>query len=246
MYPSIIPFFSFLGIQYCSILDTWIARCQQLPHFTDRPFLYCAADDIASAAQKGKDEQQIKDLSTLAIRAPPGGVLEVHDPFKTHSDPKKRRYQLSVYNKTGISDLPLPPPPSGDETFKASKRKERMTRTNLDLGDMSGVGGTSGNPVQVFHIRRSSATSDNNIDTAMEINGDHATTNSSSDGAEQVVKLRKIFVDDTLAVRDMCPVGFDGDTRGIVTPEMIMGGNYVCGKDALCLMEDEGASTFFT
>jgi len=233
-----------------SILDTWIARMRELPHYTERPFLFCQAEDIALAAQQGKDEQQIQNLSTLAIRAPPGGVLEVHDPVKTHSNPKKRRYQLSVYNKTGIADLPLPPPPSGDTNFDAKERRERMARTTLDLGQLSGVGGISGNPVQVFHISRSTARTDN-VDTgspSMETDDDdqHGIATNTHDSTEPAVKLRKIVPDDTVSVQNMSPVGVDGDTNGTVTAAMMMRADDSCGRDALCLMEDEGASTFFT
>ena len=225
-----VPCFSCLK----SVLDAWIHRCETLPHFTDRPFLYCKARDILRAAQKGPDGEPIEDVTTLAIRAPPGGVLEVADPDQINTGSKKRRYQLSVTNKTEIAVLPLPPPPVADSSFDAAKFKARLKESKIDMGETCGVGGISGNPVQVYHLSGTRASADTN---SMDLGGEEDMSS---------VTLRKIDVHTNLKGSVVGPGGTGvGSISGLVTPKMIMNANIKYDSDTLCLREDEGASTFF-
>jgi len=172
--------------------------------------------------------------TALAIRAPPGGVVEVADPAPTHSYPKKRRYQLSVTNKTSIATLPLPPPPVGDSSFDAAKFKQNLRKAKIDMGETGGVGGMSGNPVQVYHLSGAHALADGN---AMDVDG-------KEDKAP--VELRKIDIQTNLKGDVVGPAGLGvGSVSGIVTPDMIMNANVRYDADTLCLREDEGASNFF-
>ena len=222
-----------MSFSACSILDAWIHRCETLPHYTDRPFLYCKAGDIVRA-QKGPDGKPIQDITTLAIRAPPGGVLEVADPDQTNTGRKKRRYQLSVTNKTDIAALPLPPPPVADSSFDAAKFKESLKESKIDMGESCGVGGISGNPVKVYHLCETHASMDAN---SMDLGGEED---------KPPIVLRKIDVHTNLKGGVVGPGGIGiGSTSGLVTPEMIMNANVRYDSDTLCLREDEGASTFF-
>lgn len=218
----------------CSVLDAWIHRCETLPHYTDRPFLYCKARDILRAAQKGPDGEPIEDVTTLAVRAPPGGVLEVADPDQTNTGSKKRRYQLSVTNKTEIAVLPLAPPPIADSSFDAAKFKASLKESKIDMGETCGVGGMSGNPIQVYHLSGTRASADAN---AMDLGGEEGKSS---------ITLQKIDVHTNLKGSVVGPGGIGvGSVSGLVTPEMIMNAYVQCDSDTLCLREDEGASTFF-
>ena len=187
------------------------------------------------AAQVDKNGKQIEDTVTLAIRAPPGGVVEVADPDPTHNNPKKRRYHLSVANKTSIATLPLPPPPVADSSFDASNFKESIRNAKIDLGETCGVGGISGNPVQVYHLSVNHVVEDGN---AMDVDGEE-------DRAP--IKLRKVDIQTNLKgdVVGLSGLGVGG-IRGLVTPDMIMNGDVRYEVDTLCLREDEGASSFFS
>ena len=218
----------------CSVLDAWIHRCEALPHYTDRPFLYCKAGDVVRAAQNGPDGKPIQDITSLVIRAPPSGVLEVADPDQTIIGSKKRRYQLSVTNKADITALPLPPPPVADSNFDAAKFKASLKESKIDMGETCGAGGISGNPVQVYHLCETRVPIDAN---AMDLDGREKKAS---------VILRKIDVHTNLKGSVVGPGGIGiGSISGIVTPEMIMNANVRYDSDTLCLREDEGASTFF-
>ena len=215
-------------------MDAWIHRCETLPHYTDRPFLYCKAGDIVRLAQKGPDGKAVEVFTTMAIRAPPGGVLEVADPDQTNTGSKKRRYQLSVTNKTDITALPLPPPPVADSSFDPAKFKASLKRSKVDMGETCGVGGMSGNPVQVYHFSGTCVSVDAN---AMDLGGEEA---------KSPIALRKIDVHTNLKGVVVGPGGIGvGNVSGLVTPEMIMNANVKHDADTLSLRDDEGASTFF-
>jgi hypothetical protein len=211
-----------------SVLDAWIHRCQTLPHYTDRPFLYCTAGDIARVRQADEGGECIKDVTSLVIRAPPGGVLEVCDPEgQAHVGSKERRYQLSVNNKTGIATLPLPPPPVGDSSFDAAKFKESLKGVKIDMGETCGVGGISGNPVEIYHLSESCAPKNGD---AMDIDGNEAIPS---------IKVRKIDIQTNLRGDVVGPAG-----GGVPTPEMLMNADVNYDADTLCLRQDEGASSF--
>lgn len=184
------------------------------------------------AAQVNKNGKQIEDTITLAIRAPPGGVVEVTDPAQTHTIPKKRRYQLSVANKTAIATLPLPPPPVADSSFDAAKFKESLRNVKIDMGETCGVGGISGNPVQVYHL-----SGNRHLEDAMDVDGEEDQT---------PIKLRKVDIQTNLKGDVIGPSGLGvGGISGMVTPDMIMNGDVRYDADTLCLRDDEGASSFF-
>ena len=186
------------------------------------------------AAQVDKIGKQIEDTITLAIRAPPGGVVEVTDPTPTHTNPKKRRYQLSVANKTSIAALPLPPPTVADSSFDAAKFKESLRNVKIDLGETCGVGGISGNPVQVYHLSSNSAVEDGD---AMDVDGE---------AHQAPIKVRKVDIQTNLKGDVIGPSGLGvGGISGLVTPDMIMNADVRYDADTLCLREDEGASSFF-
>ena len=188
------------------------------------------------AAQLDKNGKQIEDSITLAIRAPPGGVVEVMDPEPMHTNPKKRRYQLSITNKTSIATLPLPPPPVADSSFDAAKFKESIRNAKIDLGETSGVGGISGNPVQVYHLSGNQNASEDG--DAMDVDGEED---------QPPIKLRKVDIQTNLKGGVVGPSELGiGGIRGLVTPDMIMNGDVRYEVDTLCLREDEGASSFFS
>ena len=186
------------------------------------------------AAQVDKNGKNIEDSITLAIRAPPGGVVEVTDPAPTHTNPKKRRHQLSITNKTSIATLPLPPPPVADSSFDATKFKESIRNVKIDMGETFGVGGISGNPVQVYHLSGNHASEDGD---AMDVDGEEH---------QAPTKVRKVDIQTNLKGDVISPSGLGvGGISGLVTPGMIMNGDVRYDADTLCLRDDEGASSFF-